>query len=423
LRRPAIILPALFALFLAGCNEQQATAPVNEYVAGPVDVKPTGELAEMLAKEPSVEKVERWDNFYVDGLIITTEHYRIHSTLTDLIISRRLPVFLEALHREFRGASGVRSLKAGPNPIYIFETRQQWEMFSEGFTLDYWPYFKNIRNGAFYHNGACVAYNLGLQNTLSLLAHECWHQFSRRHFAYQLPAWVDEAMAMSVEGFRYEGNMYSFSTSYNKMRVDGLKTAARQNYDMSFRELLGINPAQLFKDADPSRVNAYYSKLFAFIRFLREYGDKEYAPKLTQLLHDGYYGKWNINENYIVNLRNRNMPLTGSLNRLVGVELFEEYFGSNYSSMEKEFSAFVYSLLMDKPIGGQDIKNAGSGEPETLGTSMYSQPDKIGIGTLSRPAPTPSSLGGGLGKDGRKEENKRPALGTMRKSDTDGPGL
>ena len=317
------------------------------------------------------------------------------------------------MHKEFRRVSCVKAFKAQPNDIYIFATREQWEMFSQAFTMDYWPYFKNIKNGAFYHNGACVAYNLGLQNTLSLLGHECWHQFSRRHFKYQLPAWVDEGMAMSFEGVRYEDGQFSFSPEYDNARIEGLKVAIADNYDVSFSELLEINPATLFKSNDKGKINAYYSKLYAFTRFLTEYDNQSYAPKFAMLLRDGYYGKWDISENIIVNLQDRNLALTTSLNRIAGVEVFEEYFGKNYKKMEQDYKIFVYSLISAK----NDV-NIEKRELDSPGLSMYNSPAQTSMGNIENNSKKRKL------QDSFDKDKKQPGLGSIGKSSYDkSPGL
>jgi len=56
-----------------------------------------------------------------------------------------------------------------PNPVetsmkftvYLFAQRGQWEHFTKLFAGEYAETFYKIQAGAYYHNGACVAYDIG----------------------------------------------------------------------------------------------------------------------------------------------------------------------------------------------------------------------------------------------------------------------
>ncbi|OXU14361.1 hypothetical protein [Sedimentisphaera salicampi] len=395
------LLLAAAALLTAGCGKTADTTEANlqsQEQSSEAESQEAG-LTFMLEKLPAVESVQLWENAFAEGgIVITTEHYAVHSTLKDFLLTRRIPLFLETLHSRFQEVSGISTVSRRPSDVYLFAEREQWELFTEGFTAEYWPYFKNIKNGAFYHNGVCAAYNLGLNKTLSLLAHECWHQFSRRHFRYQLPAWIDEGMAMSFEGVRFTDGGFDFNPKYNKLRIQGLSKAAADNYEISFTELLKINPTSLFKEPNPERTNAYYSKLYSFIRFLREYDKENYASKLFSLIQDGAEGKWDISRNILVNLEDRNVTLNTAVNRKAGVAVFEEYFGSNYEKMEKQYQTFSYSLITK---GGK--KSSAKGELDSPGLSRY---NKGGRNTGNK------SAGGSSNASGRfKSFGEKPGLG------------
>ena len=83
--------------------------------------------------------------------------------------------------------------------IYLFADRTQWEHFTWTFAGEQAEIFYKIKAGAYYHNDACVAYDIGPERTFSTLGHEGWHQFSSRHFKYRLPSWLDEGVAMLFE--------------------------------------------------------------------------------------------------------------------------------------------------------------------------------------------------------------------------------
>ncbi len=302
-------------------------------------------------KVPAVQSVELWDNPYAAGLIIKTARYDIYTTMTDALMLRQLPTFLESVNSEYRKSSGIKITSDARYTVYIFETRQQWELFGEKFTDKLWPVYQKIDKGAYYTNGACVAYNIGRNDTLSILAHEGWHQFSHRHFRYRLPAWLDEGLAMQFEGFQQYKGRYVFSPSLNTVRLNGLKKSFETGPAPAFTDLLSANPAVVI-DGDPKnaaeRINSYYSRLYAFIRFLNEYGAGMYKPQFHALIIDGCEGRWEIDVELAAALQDRNSILTTEINRELGVRVFANYYGIKLRTMEEQFSMYCYSLVLNK---------------------------------------------------------------------------
>lgn len=339
-----------FAAFcLTGCAGRVAdiedAAQIQE-AAAPAD---NGWMIEQLKNDTVVRDVSDWPNVYGQGLIIKTVHYDIYTTMSDILMLRQFPVFLESANAAYRRSSGIDTQSNTRYDVYLFETRAQWERFGESFTGELWSVYKKIDKGGYYVNGACVLYNIGRTNTLSILAHEGWHQFSHRHFKYRLPAWLDEGLAMQFEGFSQFKGQYSFEPSLNKMRMAGLKKTLEDGHKLAFTDLLMANPAVVIDGAQAdaaSNINSYYSRVYALVRFLEEYGGGIYKPAFSKMVSDGCQGKWAIDETFAGELQDRNSAITTSVNSRLGLQVFINYYGSRLQKMEEQYNMYCYSLLI-----------------------------------------------------------------------------
>jgi len=307
-------------------------------------------MIDYISKVPVVQSVSEWENPYGTGLVIKTSRYDIYTTMSDALMLRQLPTFLECAGNEYLKSSGIKVTSDARYTVYIFETREQWEQFGKEFTGSLWPVYQKIDKGAYYIKGACVSYNIGRNDTLSILAHEGWHQFSHRHFKYRLPAWLDEGLAMQFEGFQPHKGRYVFASSLNSLRLNGLKKSFELGQP-TFTDLLGVNPAAVI-DGDPKgaedRINSYYSRLYAFIRFLNEYAAGMYSGRFHKLILDGCEGKWELPAELAFSLEDRNTVLTTAINKELGVRVFANYYGTKLRTMEDQFSMYCYSLVLNK---------------------------------------------------------------------------
>jgi len=331
----SLILMAL--VFLHGCasSTRQPAITHNEPIT--IEDRISGQLY--------VEEVEKWVYSHGEGLCIKTPRYNVYTTMTDVLLLRQLPIFLENLHQQYCNVSGIKTSQK--YDLYLFQTREQWELFGEVFTGSNWQTYKQIEKGAYYANGACVAYNIGRMDTFAVIAHEGWHQFSHRHFKYQLPAWLDEGLAMQFEGFKRVGNKYVFSPSINTIRLNGLKNSFEQGHKPRLANILAENPAAIFDREQENKaefINAYYSRVYALIRFLDEHGAGVYRPQLTALITAMRDGKWNSDDDIAIALTNRNTVLTTAINARVGLKLFTDH---NLKTIERQFDTFCYLLILE----------------------------------------------------------------------------
>ena len=228
--------------------------------------------------------------------------------------------------------------------IYLFATRAQWVDFTADFAGSDAELYCRIKKGAYYLNGLCVAYNIGRQQTFSVLAHEGWHQFNSRHFKYRLPSWLDEGIAMQFEVFYARDGMYYIQPARNVYRLYGLRKAIEKGRMMSLKKLTGINPGEVIAADSDEAVATFYSQSYALVRFLKE---DDYGKRLfnyQKMLSDGLYGKWPIEKCWTDTAENRNIRLTISWNRVIGPRLLGMYTGDDFVTLEQGYIPFCRKI-------------------------------------------------------------------------------
>jgi hypothetical protein len=219
--------------------------------------------------------------------------------------------------------------------------------------------YLKIRAGAYYLNGACVAYNIGLERTFSSLGHEGWHQFNSRLFKYRLPSWLDEGIAMQFEVSEYDRGFFNFKSDRNGYRLGSLKKTFLNNKVIPLSTLIKLNPGEVVTEGDDA-VAAFYSQAYALVRFLREDDYGKHFAQYQKLLFDGLNGQWPLDERDVRIAADRNIPITVGWNSAVGKILFEHYIagqettvkknesdqgGTPFDKIEKQYLAFCRKIV------------------------------------------------------------------------------
>jgi hypothetical protein len=294
------------------------------------------------SKLPAMRSIEKWDNAYGEGLSIATDHYRIYTTLTDTLMLRLLPAFLESAYEGYETELPERIETSNRFEVYLFAERQQWEDFTDHFAGADAGLYKQIQKGAYCDKGTCVAYNIGRNETYSALGHEGWHQFSGRHFYYRLPSWLDEGIATLFETNTYEDGTWKFETQSNAGRLGGLKRTMLSGHFIPLEQLVALNPGEVIGGQDSTM--AFYSESYSLVRFLRE---EKYGQRLSRyhaMLLGGLRGDWPLAPEYQRIAADRNVRLTVRWNAYVGPMLFEHYISSDWGQIEAEYVSFCRKI-------------------------------------------------------------------------------
>jgi len=335
-----VITLAASALLLICCvpnrYDQPDTAP---------DLSTPQGMIGYLRDLPAVRSVEDWPNEYGTGVTITTDHYRIHTTLLEPLMLRQVPGFMESAYRAYQ--------KQLPRPIktqtkfttYIFADRSQWEAFTKTFTAPNADTYLKIKKGAYYLNGACVAYNIGRTRTFLVLGHEGWHQFNSKHFTYRLPSWLDEGIATLFEANRYEKGRFHFEPYHNINKLALLRRTLITGRMIPLRELIALNPGQVVVHHETEDVMAFYAQSYALVRFLREDNYGQRLRNFHNLLLDGLRGDWPLDPTLQKIAADRNIPLTANFNSFVSQKLFALYIDDDIDSLQKEYTTFCRKIV------------------------------------------------------------------------------
>jgi len=272
------------------------------------------------------------------------------------LILYQIPGFVESAYKGYQGQLPEPISTETKFIVYLFVERSQWDDFTKTFTGPMAPVYLKIKKGAYYLNGACVAYNIGRERTFSVLGHEGWHQFNSRHFAYRLPSWLDEGIAMLFETSKYEAGRFHFEPDRNLGRLGALKKTLILDKMIPLGQLIALNPGYVLVTNDVDAVMAFYAQSYALVRFLREEGYGKRLRKYHQMLLGGLNGTWPLSTDERRIAADRNIPLTTRWNRFVATKLFEAYImdsGENFDQFEAEYLAFckkiVYRVRFKKP--------------------------------------------------------------------------
>jgi hypothetical protein len=336
-----IIVISVICGFLIGC----ASAPSLKPAAAPPINTPDGMITWLQNQRlPALKTVEIWENRFSPGLKLTTAHYEIYTTLLEPLMLSQVPGFVESAYRGYQNQLPKPIETTSPFILYLFADRRQWESFTTDFTGPHAPLYLQIKAGAYYLKGSCIAYNIGRERTFASIGHEGWHQFNSRLFRYRLPSWLDEGVAMMFETSQYEGGLFSFQPDRNLYRLGALKKTLIKNEIIPLKELVGMNPGEVVVASDEA-VAAFYSQAYALVRFLRE--DK-YGKRLSdyqKMLFDGLNGQWPLDETGQRIAADRNIPITVGWNKRVGTMLFEQYIDENFEKIEEEYLTFCRKIV------------------------------------------------------------------------------
>jgi len=302
------------------------------------------------SKLPDLKHAKAWENRYGSGLQLTTDHYEIYTTFLNPQILYEIPGFMESAYTAYNRQLPSPVKTKSKSIIYLFANRRQWEKFTKDFAGEHADIFCQIRAGAYYHNGACVAYDIGWQRTLSVLGHEGWHQFSDKHFAFRLPSWLDEGVAMLFEAHTAGNGTFDFEPSSNTFRLDALNKTLSKGKMMPLEELIATHPGDVLATDQTEAVMAFYSQSYALVRFLREVRFGRHIGVYEKLLADGLKGDWPLDEVSKIIAADRDLPRDVLWNHIVGLVLFHEYIGEDFEPVEKEYLAFCRRITAPSEI-------------------------------------------------------------------------
>lgn len=328
-----LALPGLLLLpLLSACTPTPSTPP-NESPASPGAVSAPEPVQLVLGVEP-------WTFETAPGRVVRTLHYSIYTTLPQGRLADRMPVFLEKALFHYTSELADLPKPSAPLETYLLATRPQWNKLTQTLLGDEAGPFLKIERGGFSHRGRGVFYDLGpINDTLTIAAHEGWHQFVQTTFRQALPVWLDEGVATYMEGFRPspdDPTIPVFMPWANLERYETLRFTAARGRLLPLDQLLRTTPQALLEKDEWAPLR-YYAQVWALIQFLREGEGGIYEKSLSAVVRDAALGR----ADQVIEDRLGRPAASAFRARRDGTVAFTAYIGQDLTLIDAQFRKFV----------------------------------------------------------------------------------
>jgi hypothetical protein len=293
-----------------------------------------------LTAETRVRQVQSWSFDGTDGSQITTDHFRIRTTLDDPIFQHLLVRVVEAAFLHNRELA--KFTPDQPLDCYVFASRGQWETYTRAQAGSNAPIYLQISSGGYCQQGVFAGYDLGRRRTLSVVAHETWHQYSWFAFKSRLPSWLEEGLAAQNEAIVWDGDQPVFRPELNTNRQAAFRQALRAGTLWELPDLLATHAGRVIKMPQP-RIDAYYAQLWSLVLFLRQ--SPVYNERLENLLADARAGRLtNVLAGTTVTQREID-NFTEHWNSVAGPLYLRRYLVGDLDALEREYLAWMRNFL------------------------------------------------------------------------------
>ncbi len=328
-------MSAAMSAALGGCTSTPTASPTVVAQEKPANV---------------VLSVEDWSYADRDGQVIRTEHYRIYTTTTDRRLGAQMPAFLELAYTQYTSALADLPEPTLKLDTYLLDSRWQWERLTRQLMGTEANLYLRIGRGGYAASGRAVLYDIGPRDTLSIAAHEGWHQYTQRTFRSRLPVWLEEGVATYMEGFRTsrrDPNIKRMLPWANTERFDQLRRARARGQTLALHDLLDATPESLIAVTTEGTLN-YYAQVWALTHFLNEGEDGKYRDGLRNLLVDAADGRISRTVSDVLGPARARSLAQGRVSRAV----FQAYFNRDLAEADREFRRFMRRVVQ---TGSRDL--------------------------------------------------------------------
>ena len=356
MRQAVRTILACALLAAGGCAPSRGGAGHSIFPVGATDAARTSPGS--LSSAPIPIRREPWRTAEFEGLLITTPHYRLYTTVTEPEFLDRLGRFYELALAQYRSA-----LTDLPEPdqrleAFVFRDREQWHTKTRQMLPEQARSFLGLGRGGLTTRGTSVLYDIGprgtFRDTFAIAAHEGWHQYTQRSFREHLPIWLEEGIATYMEGYRECDRTLRFRPWDNPERLRTLQEAAREDRLFSMQELLTRTP-QSFLEKSKDHLLIYYAQVWAMTHFLVEGTGGRYRSSLERILHDAAGGKLTRRLRNYIAVSAQSAEVSAGRPRL-GPAAVLAYFHDDPAAFERQYLDFIDRLVN---MGGRP----GTGSP------------------------------------------------------------
>lgn len=258
----------LLMLLVCGCAEK--APPIGQWFG------PDAPAQVLLVPAPGTDGHAR---------LAQTAHYKIFTTISDSDYVTRIGQLMEGSLTAYNTLAPGTRPSVTPLECYVFAKRFQWEEFTREHTGERAGLYLQINRGGYTLGDWYVAYDIGQDATLSVAAHEGWHQFVARHFRAGLPPFVEEGLATLFEGVQFKDGLPCFNLSINQNRAIELRTAIENNTLWPLEDVLGMNAGLVVGRPGP-KIDAWYAQAWGLGRFLWDGDGGSHRAALQRMLAD-----------------------------------------------------------------------------------------------------------------------------------------
>lgn len=344
--RVAASLAVAVSLVLAACSAPQNGPRTQRANTAPPAASPS--FDPVLSAGP-------WAFEGYSGRLITTPAYTIHTTDRSPLVVQRLPAFMELALAHYTSHLGDLPEPEDRMEVYVLATRSQWIALAYSLMGSRAEPFLSIRAGGFASGGRALLFDLGTRATLSVAAHEGWHQYTQRTFRDPLPIWLEEGIATYMEGYRWDPDRPDrplFRPWANTERYDHLRRMHAEGRLTPLSRLLIDRPQDLLSPYTSDPALDYYAQVWALVHFLREGEHGRHRAALERLLRDAAHGRFarTIAADQGAAASRR------LLTRRTGPDAFLVYFNDDLADADRAYRAFVERITR---TGARNAISAG----------------------------------------------------------------
>ena len=297
----------------------------------------------------AVVSTEPWTFGGFDGQLVTTPTHLLHLTLPEGRLQAALPIFTGTALRHYRSMLAEDSEEGLLDPppermsTFVFGTRPEWAAWTTWRLKRGAGLYLGIERGGYTIDAESVIWDIGRYDTLCMLAHEGWHQYTQSVFRHPLPAFLEEGLAAYAEGHRFRRSDAApvFMPWRNLERYGQLRSSRYRGRLIDLDDLVA-KPPQYFVAGSESGLLTYYAQVWVLVHYLMEGEGGRYRDGLIKLVRDAVDG-------HIATSLYDADRAAGRRGRILGPntgrDIIATYFDEDYSAFKAGYERFITRVV------------------------------------------------------------------------------
>lgn len=283
---------------------------------------------------------QSWNFGDEKGTVLESQNYRVYTTIQDEEVRDLLPQVMEGAMAMYRRVAPETPTSQRPLECYMFRWRSEWDAYTQRYAGNDAKIYLQIRSGGYTVQDRYVAYYIGKQGTISVAAHEGWHQFAGRFFKGRLPPFLEEGLACMFETISWQDRLPRWNLSVNAPRAQTLRKAIEAKQLWPLEQICAMHAGDIVGDTG-DRIDAFYAQAWAFARFLWEAEDGKYRPALQKWLAETAAGT-------VYDPTRSHTRASAPWNRQAVKPIIEHYLGMDLKEVDQAYQAFLKKIAYEE---------------------------------------------------------------------------